>query len=237
MVLLIVGLLLTGLVPTISSQIEQQRVHETRKQLDEIQRALIGFAITKGRLPCPASPTSNGVESFAVGGGPANGACLLFNTGFVPAVTLGLVSTSGIGFAVDPWGNNIRYAVTDWDSTSPPPISNVFTSNSGMRTVGINALAPNLLVCSSASTSTSSCSVPNSSLTSSPGVPAVIYSTGKNGALGGTSPDETENPNPNSADNDRIFVSHPPTADFDDIVIWLSPNILINSMVSAGALP
>ena len=46
-----------------------------------------------------------------------------------------------------------------------------------------------------------------------------------------------------NANNNRTFVSHPPTANgapngyFDDIVIWISPNILINRMVAAGKLP
>ena len=61
MVLLIVGLLLGGLVPTISSQIEQQRTNETRKQLEEIKQALTGFVVVNGRLPC-ADTNSNGEE-------------------------------------------------------------------------------------------------------------------------------------------------------------------------------
>ena len=52
MVLMIVALLLGGLLPTISSQAEQRHENDTRKQLDEIQQALIGFAIINGRLPC-----------------------------------------------------------------------------------------------------------------------------------------------------------------------------------------
>lgn len=60
-VLLIVGLLLGGLVPTISSQIEQQRINETRKQLEEIKQALTGFAVVNGRLPC-ADTNSDGEE-------------------------------------------------------------------------------------------------------------------------------------------------------------------------------
>ena len=48
-VLVIVSLLLTGLVPTISSQIDQRQRNETRKQLDDIRDALLGFAITYGR--------------------------------------------------------------------------------------------------------------------------------------------------------------------------------------------
>ena len=232
-VLAIVGLLLGGLLPTISSQIEQQQTRETRKQLDEIQQALIGYAIINGRLPCPASSTSSGAENFA-SGDASGGNCSNFYNGFVPAATLGLPATDSNGFSVDSWGNRIRYAVTSWNSY-------VYTKTNGMATTGISNLSPSgtpyLLVCSTASTSSSSCSVANTALASSPGVPVVIYSTGINGGYGGTGADEAENPNPNSADNDRVFVSHTPTPDFDDLVIWLSPNILINRMVAAGKLP
>ena len=46
--------------------------------------------------------------------------------------------------------------------------------------------------------------------------------------------DEAEN-----VDNDRVFVSRPPSpapAIFDDLVIWVSPNILYGRMIAAGAL-
>ncbi|MBI3479519.1 MAG: prepilin-type N-terminal cleavage/methylation domain-containing protein [Nitrosomonadales bacterium] len=236
-VLFIVALLLGGLVPTLSGQVEQKRMNETRQQLEEIQQALLGYAIINGRLPCPASATSNGEED-PLGGGNCNH----FYDGFVPAATLGLAGTGSSGFAIDSWGNRMHYAVTSWNSASPA-LNNVFTTAGGIKTAGLSNLAPNLLVCSAASTSTTSCSAANSSLTASPGVPAVIYSTGKNGGYGGTGLDEAENPNPNSADNDRIFVSHIPTpgtapnGEFDDIVVWISPNILINRMVAAGRLP
>ncbi len=57
-VLAIVAMLMAGLLPTLSSQIEQQRRNETRKQLAEIQQALMGFAIMNGRLPCPTTETN-----------------------------------------------------------------------------------------------------------------------------------------------------------------------------------
>jgi prepilin-type N-terminal cleavage/methylation domain-containing protein len=241
MVLMIVGLLLGGLLVPLSAQMEQRNYTDTRKMLDDIQQSLIGYAIINGRLPCPASSTSNGVEDPAGGGN-----CNHFYNGFVPAATLGLSGTDSSGYAVDSWGNRIHYAVTSWDSGSPA-VSNVFTSASGMKNVGISNFptsgTPYLQVCSTASTNTSSCSVAGSALTSSPGVPAVIYSTGKNGGIGGTGTDEAENPNPNSADNDRVFVSHNPTSsaaangEFDDLVIWISPNVLINRLVAAGTLP
>jgi prepilin-type N-terminal cleavage/methylation domain-containing protein len=241
-VLMIVGLLLGGMLVPLSAQLDQRNFTDTRKTLDDIQQALIGYAIINGRLPCPASSTSNGVESFDTGSGgnATNGKCLIFYTGFVPAATLGIASAvdnqGNTGFAVDAWGNRIHYAVTSSNSKA-------FTSTNGMSTTGISSLTPDLLVCSEASTSGSSCSVANTALTASPGVPVVIYSTGKNGGNSITGSDETENPNPSSVDNDRVFVSHNFTnstatnGEFDDLVIWISPNVLVNRMVAAGKLP
>jgi prepilin-type N-terminal cleavage/methylation domain-containing protein len=232
MVLMIVALLLGGLLPTITSQVEQRNVGETIKQLDEIKQALIGYAIINGRLPCPASSASNGVESPAGGGN-----CTNFYNGFVPAATLGLSGASSSGLVLDSWGNPIRYAVTSWDSASPA-VNNVFTTMSGMNTVGISNLSPTMLVCSTATgIGGSSCSSGNA-LTASPGVPAVIFSTGKNGAQGSAGSDEAAN-----LDNNQTFVSHLSSQSgatngaFDDIVIWISPNVLINRLVSAGKLP
>ncbi len=247
-VLMIVALLLGGLLPTVSSQVGQRRVSETSKQLEEIKEALIGFAVVNGRLPCPASSTSNGMESFCTNASsncgleillppfPTHARCAKPYDGFVPAATLGITPVDTNGYMLDAWNNRMRYAVTAWSSSSPA-VDNVFTAQGGMSTVGISNLTPDLLVCSNATAagfSGSSCGA-NNALTSSPGVPAVIYSTGKNGAYGGTGADEAANLN-----NNRIYVSHTPTPspnEFDDIMIWLSPNVLINRMVAAGKLP
>lgn len=62
------------------------------------------------------------------------------------------------------------------------------------------------------------------------GIPAVVLTKGKNGAGGNAN--EVEN---SDADND--FVSKEPDPNYDDLVTWLSPNILFNRMVAAGKLP
>jgi len=233
-VLLIVALLIGGLLPTLSGRIELQRRGDVRNQLDEIEQALIGYALINGRLPCPASASSNGTESFATGGSAADGNCANFNNGYLPAATLGLLSADG--FAVDPWGQRIRYALTASNNKA-------FSKLGGISSTGISALTPNLLVCSSASNISGSRCASGSALTTRPGVPLLIYSTGKNGSYGGTGLDESANPNLNSNDSNRVFVSHTPTAntaangEFDDIVIWLSSNILFGKMVAAGKLP
>lgn len=220
-VLLIVTLLLTGLVPTISSQIEQRQRNETRKQLDDIRDALLGFVVSKGRLPCPATTTSNGTES------PAGGVCTVAD-GFVPAATLGITPTDNQGYAVDGWSNRIRYAVTI-------DHANAFTKINGMQNIGMGTLTPDLSVCASATGITPpTCGAVTNILTNN--AVAVIYSVGKNIVPAGI--DENANLVP-----DQVFVSHvpsPPSApngEFDDIVTWLSPNIIYNRMVTAGKLP
>jgi hypothetical protein len=66
----------------------------------------------------------------------------------------------------------------------------------------------------------------------------VIFSVGKNGAPGGTG--GTGNDESKNLDNDRVFISHEPAppgatgGEFDDILIWLSPSILYNRILSGG---
>ena len=90
-VLVIMAVLLALVAQPLSSQIEARRREETRRQLEVAKEALIGYVISNGRLPCPATSTSNGIEAFAAppADNAANGACAQFN-GFLPAVTLGL---------------------------------------------------------------------------------------------------------------------------------------------------
>jgi len=233
MVLTIVGLLLAGLLPMISGQVEQRRLNDTRQQLSEIRDALIGYAVINGRLPCPAAPaTTVGTESFAAGHNASDGICSNFYNGYIPAATLGLSGMNENGLVVDSWDNPIRYAVTLWN--------HALTKTDGMKTVGISGLNPGsfsyLLVCSTSigidTSSPPSCGATGKSLTPEPGVPIVIFSTGSNG-ISATSGDELHN-----LSGTRVFISHDQAQNgYDDIVIWLSSNTLINRMVAAGKLP
>src|SRR5215470_16101798 len=56
-VVLVIALLLGGLTLTLSTQTELRRIEDTQRTLELAKDALIGFAITRGRLPCPADPT------------------------------------------------------------------------------------------------------------------------------------------------------------------------------------
>ena len=203
MVLMIVALLLGGLLPTISSQIEQRNVTETRKQLDEIQQALLGYAVINGKLPCPAQP------SIATGNANAGVANCALTTGVLPWATLGVTET-------DAWGRRFTYTASSTFSASTFSLS-----STGTLTVK--------------SAATGGSNIANS-------IPAVFLSHGKNGS-GAYLPSGTQIPassDPDELDNSNggtVFVSHIPTPTFDDLVVWLSPNILFNRMVTAGKLP
>jgi prepilin-type N-terminal cleavage/methylation domain-containing protein len=229
--LFIITLVLGSLLVPLSTQVAQRKTSDTQKALEESKEALLGFAVANGRLPCPASATSNGVESFQ--GAFAASACNP-SDGFLPAATLGLAPTDGQGYAIDAWGTRIRYAVTTANS-------NAFTVGNGMRATGIAVLAPDLHVCATSSNITATDCGTATDLTGSTTTnwaPVVIYSLGPNWATGGTGADEAANLN-----NDKVFVFHVrsdssnPNGEFDDIVTWLSKNVLYNRMVSAGQLP
>ena len=242
-VLVIVGLLLGGLLVTLSAQYEARQLVETRDRLALAQEALIGFALRNGRLPCPAVAAGGGPayrdgttvqvqgtgeEGFASGGSASTGQC--FNShGLLPALTLGLGTTDANGFLVDAWNTPVFYSVTAWSS-------NAFTKSGGIAAAGITALNPTFRLCSTAACGTGQV------LTSDNTVPAVIFSAGKNrrAALSDIpvgDVDEREN-----VDGDNDFVSHdsrPAGAgggEFDDVVSWLSANVLVNRMVAAGAI-
>jgi len=241
-VMAIVALLLGGLVVTVSAQIDLQRTSETRATLENIREALIGFAAANGRLPCPASATSNGLEGFSVGGTALNGQCSNFYNGFVPAATLGVTPTDASGFVLDGWGNRIRYAVA---YPTINGISTPFTRQDGLKSAtmmqveGVASGSGLLFVCSVGPTPpgvvATGCLSAATNITRK--TPAVLLSTGRNGAVGGTGADEAANIN-----GDGVFITHPPTAggpggEFDDVVTWISLPVLFNRMMTAGRLP
>jgi prepilin-type N-terminal cleavage/methylation domain-containing protein len=248
-VLAIVALLIGSMMLPLAAQDDVRRTQETQKTLNDARDALVGFATATGRLPCPATDASNGVE--APNGG---GTCTLFDAsdvvpvGYLPAATLGLAPVDTQSRLLDGWGNPIRYGVTTSNAAA-------FTRPNGMSSTGMTALAPDLIVCPTArfggndvqGAGTAAANCPTGVTPLSNSSVAVLYSLGPDAGRGGNGTDEQHNPNPaissGTLASDRLFVSHTPTprdaanGEFDDIVIWLSPNILFNRMIAAGRLP
>jgi len=140
-VMLVMTILLAGIAVPIGAQVAMRRQEETRLLLVEAREAILGFAATNGRLPCPATADSRGQESFAPGGDALNGNCSRFHDGFLPAATLGLSPLDEKGFARDGWGteaNRIRYAVFG-SGRSVGGVANPLTRANGMRQATLTA--------------------------------------------------------------------------------------------------
>lgn len=226
-VLLIVTLLLTGLVPTISSQVEQRQRSETRKQMDEIQQALVGFAIINGRLPCPADPAIiTGTANAGIERATCTAAAGTVN-GVLPWATLGISET-------DSWGNRFTYRVTE--SFADPIAAATVTPPASCTTI---PTAASFALCSDGDITIKDGA--GNAVASK--ISAVVVSHGQKSSgaytpqggairIPGAVGDELEN-----ANNDATFISKTTDTAFDDLVIWISPNILYNRMVAAGKLP
>lgn len=260
-VFMLVALLVGGAVLTLSAQTEAREIADTQQTLEQAREAILGFAVRNGRLPCPAVGGSNGAESFctnATGGcgalivappqaAPAHGRCSS-PEGFVPAAALGIgpIETNPVsaafGALVDSWLLPVGYSVTQVFSPTPPANTiRLFTATGEMRANMLAAppIAPDLIVCTT-STGAVTGAPPALPTCVGPGflTPAVVYSRGKNGAAAPAGTDEIENTN-----GDRVFVARTPSpasptpaAGFDDLVLWISPNILYNRLIAAGAL-
>jgi prepilin-type N-terminal cleavage/methylation domain-containing protein len=222
--LFIITLVLASILVPLTSQVEQRQISDTRKTLEEIKEALIGFAIANGYLPCPAISAIDGHED-------RNGTVCRAGKrdGYIPWATLGVSK-------LDAWGHIFRYSVAPAYASSNPLFGLISPRTLMVQTRdAAGALSP---------------------LTNLNDIPAVALSHGKNG-YGSVNDQGTPQANPadwplsnldestNVAVNTTTFVSRAPQAaglpgpggEFDDIVVWISPNILFNRMVAAGKLP
>jgi prepilin-type N-terminal cleavage/methylation domain-containing protein len=254
MVLLIVGVLLASAMYTLSAQSEQRAREDTARRLDTAKELLVGFAVVHGRLPCPASAASNGDESP-----PGGGACTDYLNGFLPAITIGFRPTDSSGYAVDAWGNRIRYALartaiepSTTSATCPTaPANEAFSNRANLKANNIGCAPANIVICDATqNTNPNVAPTPPScgtwgvagdarSVTNQRTVVAVVFSPGKNAALAcATCPDESEN-----TDGDGVFVWHDvrPTGavggEYDDMMVWVPAGQLYGRMISAGVLP
>lgn len=221
-VLVIITLLLGGLLVPFTTQVEQRRIAETNKAMEEIKEALLGYAVANGRLPCPAADAINGIAQANCPLTPPD----VSVTGFLPWATLGIARS-------DAWGRLYRYAVTANFATP-------FTLDTDAK-IDLQTRASDGSLTTLASSAV-----------------AVVISHGKNGYGGkyeGGVNDVAPVPAPNTdemtnASGTHGFVARPlvppsspcgaagqPLCEFDDLVVWLSPNVLFNRMVAAGKLP
>ena len=205
--LLIIGLLSSGLIVGLAAQRSISDAQLAQKQLDEIREVLIGFALSNGRLPCPAKATLSSTDAQA-----GREDCSLQH-GVVPWVSLSIQES-------DPWSNRFTYYASDrFTGALPSGGSASFT----LETVG-NA---NLL---DSNGKTLAADLPAVIVSHGRNSAGAYNSSGMH--ISGANSEENEN-----ADADLTFIMHTPTPSFDDQVSWLIPSVLKSRMVSAGKPP
>jgi hypothetical protein len=201
--------------------------------MDNIQDALVGFAIVNRYLPCPAISATNGsedrtgTECTTVSGSPKR-------TGFLPWVTLGLPPA-------DSWNNLFRYSVASGFTNSNP--NNYFS----LTTI---SSPPAPLKVTTRNNAGAIIDLTNLNL------PALVVSHGKNGygataagnavvqfTPGGWAGDEQTNATVTGI-SPNFFIWRARTentgatgGEFDDVLMWVSPSVLSTRMVAAGRLP
>jgi prepilin-type N-terminal cleavage/methylation domain-containing protein len=114
MVLVILGLMVGGGIIAVTPLVDQAHTTQTNTALDQVENALVLFAIRNNRLPCPAdgslttASANYGVENVTTGATPytcfTNPATTLANA-VIPWKTLGLDES----YSVDGWGNRLSY--------------------------------------------------------------------------------------------------------------------------------
>lgn len=290
-VLIIIGLIIGGLVTPLTMQMELRSRQETKKSLETIKEALIGFALANGRLPCPdfdgdgvedrrAPPAANSWDTVDASPNPdeirrptqacANATPANLYQGWLPFVSIGVGRhddwNGRFTYRVSPefsddfnvWAdNNAANGTLDVAEIAAAALrTNTSLSSKGdiligergddAATAGIQTKFINSLIGTLAAPSTANAA-------------AVIISHGKNqlsafdafsGVARAAAPansDEllnatnglqkiTRTPTPVTAACSETAEGSP-YCEFDDMVDWITPTVLLNRMVAAGKLP
>lgn len=222
-VLFIMVLLLGSILVPLATQVDQRQISDTRKIMDEIQGALIGYAVANGNLPCPAISATNGLEARTAG------ACTSgTRAGYLPWQTLGVTKS-------DAWNHLYRYSVTPAYANSTTLFTVSTASDITIQTRNTAGALANL---------TNANSVPAVIISHGKNGYGSVNVNGTAQALPAGWPANNTDENTNTTGT-TTFVSRDAQGanaagtggEFDDIVVWVSRYTLINRMVSAGRLP
>lgn len=208
-VLVIVGLLISGLLVPLGAQRDLKDYSETKLRLEQIRDALYGYAIINGRLPCHTT-TPNPLDDSNYGHSDA--VCDLTSTsGVLPWRDLGVRE-------IDSWGSVRTQTAEPWIGYWVYRVDPAFTSTFTLST----PTSANIDIRKSDGTSLT---------IAAERAVAVVCSTGKNRTGDGqNAPASFETANP-------IYEDDTQTATFDDMCIWITRPSLFNRMVTAGRLP
>lgn len=239
-VLLVLGLVLAGGLTPLAAQLEARDRTLTADRLEAAREALLGFAGSRGRLPCPDADGDGRADPPFDPTQKASASCQRA-TGWLPAVDLGVAGT-------DVWGRPLGYVVSAPRFTWPDA-DGLCNGNSAqeldlcaqgtlvLRTRGDDPQTQNLLE-------------GKAELVMAEGVPALVLSYGRNG---GQSPTANGSDERDNQDGDSRFMLRGPARGepacrdgpeegvplcaFDDQGLWLPLVVLQERLIAARRLP
>ena len=206
------ALLLGGLMVPLAAQIDRYRLRETEAALGQALEALLGYAASHdNRLPCP-DIDGDGTEDRP---GPVAAPCRGIE-GELPRATLGVPGRDG-------WGRTLRYRGND-ALTGPGGMPRPPNTRGALR-IDNPRTSERLTV-------------------GDPEAPAaILFSCGANGhpddendATGG-SPTGCSNPLRPDPRYAHAVPGRAGSGGFDDVLVWMSKNVLLGRLVRAGTWP
>jgi prepilin-type N-terminal cleavage/methylation domain-containing protein len=242
-VLLIVTILLGYSVAMFPVQQELKQYRRVEVEMNSVIEHLIAFAQVNGRLPCPDTSTDNDASGNTIDGEEDRvgiNACEAY-FGFLPARTIGMSGKyNAADTLVDPWGSGYGYAVS-----GHPGVINVdidLVTPNGIRDEGIANVTPDLFICDDSAIigNDLDCTAAASGevVGANGEVAAVIISLGKDFNIPATSNIQAENlDNFHNGTLDKVYIFSPRRDDYDDVVKWISTNLLFSKMIEADQLP
>ncbi|MEY4593448.1 MAG: hypothetical protein RIR18_2343 [Pseudomonadota bacterium] len=206
-VLIIVSLLASNLLPNLQQQRQQQAIQLSQQKLETAREALMAYALLNGNLPCPDWQTNPSDSNY----GLAADSCINSpSEGWLPFRTLGLAEGDGwFGLLPGSQAGRIVYRVD-------PAFTRSFSQRISLNTTFISNLS---VVDFSGNKLTSEVERPI----------AILISSGPDGQLNG------ENASFELDSQIPRYESHPQTAGFDDLLIWLGRPSLYGVLVKGGA--
>lgn len=226
--MLVAGILAIGYLSYKQFNLDSTAQTETLKKIKVIEDALLTYVGLYGRLPCPANPSEAiGSSNFGVGNCSTTGTNILsvpltgdtLYYGTIPTYDLNIAND----YTFDGWNNRLFYAV-----------QGAFAS---CNTAGaINNATPQIKILTGSGGTTISNQVAYVIVSTGPdGYGSYLRNADRNTVAATDGPNTNQNPNPNNTSSDEwlnlvcnpntstctsTFVAHPPTSNFDDIVVY-----------------
>jgi prepilin-type N-terminal cleavage/methylation domain-containing protein len=222
--LAIIALLIAGALIPLSTQMDVRNVADTRRSMESIRDAIIGFAQANGRLPCPADGTvATGVAGATLGVPEIDGWSRRLSY-WVSPVFSDAISLNTFGCAPTPAPTQSSFALCSLGTLT------VNTRKESDHTVtAVGLVLPAVII--SHGKNGFGAYTPG-------GGPRLAVPAGTDEAANATDAGTTFFSRiPTPAASGCNDAAPGPFCEFDDIVVMIASNTLITRMVAAGRLP